>query len=359
MRLRCKKLVAGIGLGWSFGAACLAQSLSNDEAPAGSVMERVWHLGRVTGDLERIMQFYVDMLGLNLRGERNAPIPFYTVDAINEFVDGPIGAEFRAAFMPIPGTSSAAEAAAQVYLEAFEYRHINRNLTIPSLADIGVSNLRFVVRDLDAAIAAAAAADIAVISADEQAVAVAPPPGFTGSARAIMLRDPDGYPVELVEISPAQPSLAPESSMVLNAQTVVVVENVEESLELYKRLIGPELATTDISSWQATGDLSKLRGIASAEYRTAAMALPGSAIKLDLVEFRGIEQQRYRPVFQDIGFGHVAFLTKDIETVYQRMNELGMKSVSRTGTWTQINPNTRAIYTRDHNDFFIEVIERR
>ena len=355
----CGKFLIGLGLACNLGAACLAQSLPDEEAPTGSTMEKVWHLGRVTGDLERIMQFYVDLLGLDLRGERNAPIPFYTVDALNEFVGGPIGAEFRAAFMPIPGTSSAVEPAAQVYLEAFEYRHIDRNLTIPALVDIGVSTLRFVVRDLDAIIAAATAADVAIISADEQAVPVATPIGFTGSARAIMVRDPDGYPVELIEISPTPPSLAPADSKILGAHMVLVVESIQESMDLYRRLIGPELKTWEISSWKKADGLSRLRNIPDTEYRTAAMLLPGSTIKLELLEFRGVAQQRYRPVFQDIGFGHVAFLTKDIEVVYERMNELEMRSVSQTGTWTRINPGTRAIYTRDHNDFFVEVIERR
>src|SRR5688572_1643543 len=72
--------------------------------PEGSLVQKVWHLGRVTGDLHRIIDFYHDVIGLNLRGARS-PIPFYTVAAINEFVNAPPQAEFRAAFMPIQGAS--------------------------------------------------------------------------------------------------------------------------------------------------------------------------------------------------------------------------------------------------------------
>jgi catechol 2,3-dioxygenase-like lactoylglutathione lyase family enzyme len=353
------RLLVGMGLSWNLHGACFAQSAPDVEAPLGTTMERVWHLGRTTGDLERIMQFYVDLLGLGLRGERNAPIPFYTVDAINEFVGGPKGAEFRAAFMPIPGTSSATEPGEQIYLEAFEYRHIDRKLAIPSLVDVGVSNLRFVVRDLDALIAAAAAADVAFISVGEQPVAVAAPVGYSGSARAVMIRDPDGYPVELLEFSPSPPSLAPEDSSILGAQMVVVVDDLEESLELYRSFVDAELEISEATAWANADALEQLRGIPAAEYRSASLLLPGSAIRLELLEFRGVEQQTYRPVFQDIGFGHVAFLTKDIEVVYEKMNELQMRSVSASGTWTQINAGTRAIYTRDHDGFFMEVIERR
>jgi catechol 2,3-dioxygenase-like lactoylglutathione lyase family enzyme len=95
-----------------------------------------------------------------------------------------------------------------------------------------------------------------------------------------------------------------------------------------------------------------------AEHRTATIALPGTTATLDLIEFRGIEQTPHRPVFQDIGIGHVAFLTGDIEAVLERMTELGLRTISRSGTWTQINPTLRALYTRDRDGFFLEVIER-
>jgi catechol 2,3-dioxygenase-like lactoylglutathione lyase family enzyme len=305
------------------------------------------------------MQFYVDLLGLDLRGDRNAPIPFYTVDAINEFVDGPIGAEFRAAYMPIPGTSTASDPAEQIYLEAFEYRHIDRNLTIPDLMDIGVSNLRFIVRDLDVVLANAAASDVAVITSGGQSVSVPVPAGFTGTARSIMVRDPDGYPVELMEISPTPPSLAPASETILGTHMSLVVENIDNSLALFQRFINPDLQIWEVTPWQNTDSLETLRNIPSAQFRATVMLLPGTTIQLELLEFRGVAQNRYRPKFQDIGFGHIAFMTQDIEAVYAAMNELGMRSVSQTGTWTQINPSVRAIYTRDHNDFFLEVIESR
>ena len=78
---------------------------------------------------------------------------------------------------------------------------------------------------------------------------------------------------------------------------------------------------------------------------------------LELIEFRGIAQSRYAPKFQDIGFGHVAFRTDDIAGVTATMQALGAEALSGTGTWTQINDSTRAVYTQDPNGLFIEVIE--
>ena len=150
-------------------------------------MPAVWHLGRVTGDLERIIAFYHDLLGLGLRGARNQPRLFASNKINNEFVNAPASAEYRAAFMPIPGASAATEPQNQVYLEAFEYRNIDRRQIIPALVSPGVSSLRLLVRDLDKVVEAAKAAGVAIITAGGAPVAVPTPAGLTGSSRAIMI----------------------------------------------------------------------------------------------------------------------------------------------------------------------------
>ena len=39
------------------------------------------------------------------------------------------------------------------------------------------------------------------------------------------------------------------------------------------------------------------------------------------------------------------------------MSELGIVPLSTSGSWTQINDTLRAVYTRDYDGFFIEIIE--
>jgi catechol 2,3-dioxygenase-like lactoylglutathione lyase family enzyme len=349
------KLVCAVGLGVVTSVA-LAQE-SSIVAPEGALVQKVWHLGRVTGDLHRIIAFYHDVLGLDLRGQRS-PIPFYTVAAINEFVNAPPEAEFRAAFMPIQGTSTATRQQDQIYLEAFEYRNIDRRQVLPPLSSAGVSSLRVIVRDLNTMVAAAKAANTSFITSGDP-LTVPAPGSRGGTARAIMLRDPDGYPVELMEIAPAPATPAPAESAVLGAHMTVVVSDLVASLDFYRRLIGPDLQAETPGAWKADGSMSRLRNIRDAAYRTAAIRLPGSAVVLELVEFRDIEQTPYWPVFQDIGHGHVAFIVKDIQATVERMKELRAGSISKAGTWTQINPTTRAVYTRDPDGFFLEILERR
>jgi catechol 2,3-dioxygenase-like lactoylglutathione lyase family enzyme len=351
-------LLVILGLAGAFESLGFAQAPPPAVGAPGTTLQAVWHLGRITGDLDRIIRFYHDLLGLDLRGARDQARPFTVNATINEFVNAPPQAEFRAAFLPVPGASAAAEPQNQIYLEAFEYRTLDRRQTLPILFNPGVSSLRFVVRDLDKTVAALESANVAIVTTGGAPVAVPTPAGLSGAARAIMVRDPDGYPVELMQLTPVPATFAPAGSNVLGAHTSVVVRDSAASLDFYRRLIGGSLQTWD-SGWQTNAAFSQLRGIPAAEYRTASMLLPGSAGLLELVQFRGIEQTPYQPLFQDIGPGHVAFTAKDIGAVLERMKELGVRAISQSGTWTQFNPTLRGVYTRDHDGFFLEIIERR
>jgi catechol 2,3-dioxygenase-like lactoylglutathione lyase family enzyme len=215
------------------------------------------------------------------------------------------------------------------------------------------------VRDLDRLVDAAKAANTSILTPGGVAVAVPTPAGLAGSARSIMVRDPDGYPVELMEIVPAPATPAPAGSPVLGAHMTVVVTDLGASLHFYRQLAVPDLATTPLPAWQRHAGFSQLRNIREADYRTASIRLPGSAIVLELVEFQGFEKAQYLPTFQDIGHGHVAFIVNDIQATVERMKALNAGSLSKAGTWTQINATTRAVYTRDPDGFFLEILERR
>jgi catechol 2,3-dioxygenase-like lactoylglutathione lyase family enzyme len=318
-------------------------------APAGRELSGVWHLGRVTGDLERIIAFYHDLLGLDLRGARNQR--FQSNVANNEFVNAPADAEFRAAFLPIPGTSAATAPADRIYLEAFEYRNVDRRQFMPALTDLGVSTMRFFVRDLDATIAAAKSADIAFVTRSQTPVADA-------NHRAILVRDPDGYPIELVQATPFPSTFADAQSKILNAHISVIVRDLDASVVLYRQLIGLD-ANVAATPWQPNVGFSQLRNLSPIESRTATIPLPGSLVQLELMQLRGVPQAEFRPTFQDIGFGHIAFLSRDIEKTFTTMQSLGLTTLSKTGTFTTFSPTLRAVYTRDRDGFFLEIIERK
>ena len=269
---RLRVVVTGLVVAFASILAANAQGPATATVPPGTDVQQVWHLGRVTGDLERIVRFYHGLLGLGLRGSLDQALRFAKNPLINEFVNVPAAGEYRAAFMPIPGASTETNPQNQIYLEAFEWRNVERRQQLPELFNPGVSSVRFIVRDLDALMAAAEQTGSVVITAGGAPLAVATPAGLAGSARAIMIRDPDGYPVELMQVTPAPLTPADATSRILGAHMSVVVADLDASLAFYRALIGPDVQIRPSGGWQTDASFMRLRNVPATSHRAAVSA---------------------------------------------------------------------------------------
>jgi catechol 2,3-dioxygenase-like lactoylglutathione lyase family enzyme len=139
----------------------------------------------------------------------------------------------------------------------------------------------------------------------------------------------------------------------------VAVSDLDASLRFYRGLAGDDVRIGKPSEWRTDAAIGRLRHIDDVPFRTAAIELPGSSVVLELVEYRTGARRSYRPTFQDIGHAHVALIVSDIQAIVDRMKAQGASSIAKSGTWTQITPTTRAVYTRDPDGFFLEILERR
>src|ERR1700760_1953626 len=107
-------------------AAAAGRGVAQEAAPATEHFTRVWHFGRVIGDLPRSIAFYQGVLGLPLQGPGPPQLKFAAYAALDEFVAAPQGAQFRAVHFVLPGAVAVADPAAGATLEAFEFRGIDR-----------------------------------------------------------------------------------------------------------------------------------------------------------------------------------------------------------------------------------------
>jgi catechol 2,3-dioxygenase-like lactoylglutathione lyase family enzyme len=90
-----------------------------------------------------------------------------------------------------------------------EIKGIESQVYTPPMTDPGASYLKIIVRDLDKTLAALKDERTPIITPGGNPVELSGWPGITGKIRAIFVRDPDGYPVQLMEITPAPASTAP------------------------------------------------------------------------------------------------------------------------------------------------------
>lgn len=331
-------------------------------APSGDVLS-AGHLGREIGNVELMIHFYHDLLGLRLMGARSQPRPFgskYTNPALLEFVQlgqgvpNPMDARNRAVILPIPGT--APKSGNDMTVEAIEIKNIASRLYNPSMMDPGSSRLILFVRDLDKTLAMLKDELVPVVTPGGNPVLLPTHPGIAGKIRAVIVRDPDGYPVELMQTSPPPASTAPAESNILGARVVLVVENLETTCSWFRNLVGP-----DFKFWASTGFINDksyqdLTG-APGRFRMAMALIPGSPVAMEFLQYERSPKKFVRPHIQDPGTAHILFMAKDVDIIMERVRAAKIQTLSATGGPVFIGPVTRSFFVPDPDGFWAEFMD--
>jgi catechol 2,3-dioxygenase-like lactoylglutathione lyase family enzyme len=327
--------------------------------PAGELL-RAGHLGREIGDTQPLIHFYSDLIGLELVGARSAPRPFFMAKGLQVFAelgedDDVYKSSSRVALLPIPGTAATPGATDKMTIEAIEIKGIKSAPYHPGLSDPGASYLKVVVRDLDKTLGLLKGEWAPVITDGGAPVELSGWPGVTGSIRAVMLRDTDGYPVELMQVTPEPASTAPADSKVLGARVAVVVDDIEASCKFYEDLAGPELKfwVSPLMGTPADARLTNTPG----QFRIAQAMVPGSPVVLELIEYKNHNHQFKRGFIQDPGTAHFLFMVKDTDIIVARVHVMKAHTLSRANDATFISPTVRSMFVPDPQGFWLEFMD--
>ncbi len=329
-------------------------------APPGDAL-RPGHLGRQIENVEPTMHFYHDLLGLELRGTRDQPRPFgrnrglQEVAMLAQGVPDPYQQASRVALLPIPGTA-AAPGGPEMTIEAIEIKGIPTRPFNPPLTDPGASYLKLIVTDLDKTLDLLKAERFPVITVGENPLELSGWPGMEGKLRAVFVRDPDGYPVELIEQTPAPPTTAAPGSKVLGARVVIVVDNLEKTCRLYQSLVGPDFKfwlSPALMGDQAYENLTNTRG----QFRLAEAMVPGSPVVMELIEYKNHSKHFQRPHFQDPGAAHFLFMAKDDDVMIDRVKAANLHTTSPSNAPVFIAPTTRMFFVTDPQGFWLEFMD--
>ena len=143
-------------------------------------MTRVRHFGIVVSEMERALQFYRDLLGLSV---------VRSMSESGDYIDNMLALDdvrVKTVKMASEGDSALVE------LLEFDSHRCRRGLDREIYA-VGPSHIAFTVDDLDAVRRRLAAADVPFNAAPQES-----PDGY---ARVTFCKDPDGTPIELVEVA--------------------------------------------------------------------------------------------------------------------------------------------------------------
>src|SRR5882672_1668671 len=174
-----------------FLAATLAQGqqIQNPNNKTGVI--GLMHAIHSTNDVEKTLAFYQNVFGLNgqVRG--------FDPKGPRILTNSPT-ATLRVAMTNLPGAFN---------FELTQFGDLDRQMNKqPDIQDSGAPMMKIFVRDLDAVVANAKKANAPIVTKGG-APMTAPTP--IGTAKAIIIRDPDGYFIEAIQATPAIIAAAP------------------------------------------------------------------------------------------------------------------------------------------------------
>jgi len=257
----------------------------------------------VAGNLDRSIEFYHDALGLEMTG---APGPrvFSANAVVSSLYDAP-GAQSRVASFKIPGAVMA--------VEIVEFQGLNAKPVGARFFDPGAITMTLMVPDLEAT-----KTRLSRIKGLEWIRASA-----MGS---VMVRDPDGIFVELVQPRGVEP---PKEMSLLGLR--VTVEDLGKTTRFYREALG------------FTGD-------------GASLKVPGDGFPVAFSALNYADRKQVHSEIHDPGSGVLRLRVDDFDAVVKALKAKGATVVSVGGEPVNLGRN-RAVILRAMDNLFVQVLE--
>ena len=321
---------------------------TRDVPAAPTVVHGLYNWVHSTADAERAFAFYRDVLGLAL-----APSPFLPnaqapegirpwsavmPDEIIWNLTDTRGSRSRTVFMRAPNTPFG--------IELSEFIEIPREHRAANPWDPGASRLIFRVRELDEVLAKARGAPVVTTGAR---------PLLVRDRSAVLVRDPDGYLVELRQASDAEMRDA-EPGQVVGTAIGLTVEDAPRALELYRGLLGFPVR----EQWQADAAELALNGLTAGRLVEIATTIPGTAIEVVFADFTLgdalVNPKPFRWRIQDVGSPQLQLEVRGLDALIERTRTAGYRFLS-VGARPIQRPFGRFVFVLDADGILVEYAE--
>lgn len=310
-------------------------------APAGEIVVGSGNYSPIVQDLDKAIDFYGGLLGLTVPPAPAAgPRPVNTDPALLAMFGMP-GAELRFVTARIPG--------APVGVEIVEVRGLDKQAVRPRPQDPGGATLVLLVRDIAAAFAPLKRAGVTVVTPGGEPLAFGPNNGVRG----VIVTDPDGHYVELLQPDPLPETTAPAGSNIVGARVRFTVADTGQTMKVYRDLLQFQPQVGEFGAIP----LLDLMGLKGSQLRLTTAQVPGSPLRLEFVEVKGVERTPIRPRLQDPGAVRFQLRLRDLDTTLGKLKATGAAVVSSGGNPAALNGGVRAAIAPDPNGIFFVLMQ--
>jgi catechol 2,3-dioxygenase-like lactoylglutathione lyase family enzyme len=233
-------------------------------------------------------------------------------------------------------------------MELIEFTGLDRTRVRPGNQDPGASTLVLTVRDVDAALAAAKKDGGSVVTLGGAPLGIG-----AGKSRSVLVRDPDGFFLELVQPDPLPETTLPASSNVIAGSLKRTIQ--DKTLQFYRDVFGFDIQPgTSFTGNKITADLVGVP--AKAQFRSSMANIPGSSVHWEFIEFKDAHGKPFHPKISDPGAPGFQLKVRDVDAAVKAVKAGGGTILTTGGEPLRIG-NNRTVLVHDPDGFLLELMQ--
>ena len=328
-------------------AAAYAQAPAAPPAgppPTGLVVGSGNFFSPIVGDLDKAVAFYRDGLGLDVQG---TPANADTNPALRDMFGLP-DAQLRWQIGRPPAMRTGVEI---VEITKAASKPLERRVQ-----DSGAFMLIVFVRDVDATFARMKALGAPIVTKGGAPIGL---PAGKPRFRVVVVKDPDGHFVEIVQADQPPETQAPPTANVIAVRVRLTVADVDKALALYRDALGMKVRSVD--EFKKDPDVNNMLGLNDAQYRVAMLEVPTTGLVFEVIDFKGIDRKTVRGNIQDPGSTRIQLQVRDVDAAIDALKRHGGAVVSTGGTTVNLpgrgGATTKVAIVRDPDNLFLVLLQ--
>jgi catechol 2,3-dioxygenase-like lactoylglutathione lyase family enzyme len=312
--------------------------------PTGLVVGSGNFFSPIVGDLDKAVAFYRDGLGLDIQG---TPSNADANPALRNMFGLP-QAQLRWQIGRPP--------AMRTGVEIVEIKTGNGKPLERRVQDSGAFMLIVFVRDVDATFARVKALGAPVVTTGGAPIGL---PAAKPRYRVVVVKDPDGHFVEIVQADEPPETQAPPTANVIGVRVRLTVEDVDKALKLYRDSLGMTVRSVD--EFKRDPDVNRMLGLNDGQYRVGQLEVPTTGLIFEVLDFKGVNRRTVRGNIQDPGSTRIQLQVRDVDAAIDALERHGGVVVSSGGTTVNLpgrgGATTKVAIVRDPDNLFLVLLQ--
>lgn len=312
-------------------------------APTGLVVGSGNFYSPIVADLDKAVAFYRDGIGFDVQGDPANADQNPQLRAMFGLPD----ARLRWQIARAAPTAGGVEI---IEISAAGGRPVERNIDDPGAVMLTVG-----VRDIDATLARLKQLGAPVVTTSGAPVSLNSAP-----LRGVVVKDPAGHFVNLLQASVPRPVPEGGNSNIVSVRVRHVVANLERSLPLYRDALGLQ-GPAGVPPWTSLpAVIDQLGLLPSATWRYTTLTVPTSGLPIELIEFRGARAPAAPASVANPGSTRMQLRVADIDAAVAALTQAGGTVVSTGGQPLDLPAGAgtlKVAMVRDPDGLFLVLIQ--